>query len=857
MDKFSYIEKLRHEAEQQLKEGANQADFSHLKEFNQLLQELEVYHIELEMQNEELRHTRDRLQIEEEKYFGLFELSPVGYVTVDLDYKIKELNITACEILNLEKITAVGTDFRKFVMPEFQDDFYFFVRDILQNSSRLQCEIQLVSTDKKIFDAQLDTIAHRDKFGNPCELRLVVTNISKWKKQESKLRLSEERFRFLSNLPDPVIVHINGVIVYVNKLGIDIYGYSEGNILGKNILDFIYQEDRAIVISNMSKKMQGLPFLTEYEIRLVDLQNNIRNAELKVTTIDYDNKNAEIVLIRDITVHKQTELALRDYAAFHAVKSIIRSNYSNDDTDYIWSVFIESLLREFRCMGTAVFKYKSDCYGCVSLAGKFSLSIDEYSLYVALEEMMGTKFPLVNEFGMLKDFYLVDNEGNKVSHQDTDDNFGLIPFMIDGSLHYVLAISFSDKIQNSKRKIDRINELLDDFKWFSFVNKSDKVQPIYDISRLKNEFLACISHEIRTPLNPIIGFITYLLNEFKLPSEAVEILKIMENSSKDLLHTLNALLDMSKLLAGSIELCLEPFNFKDAVTSLANQYKFKANALAYEFVVSIDEKLDNIYIGDSAKINQSVANILDNAIKFSFKSGSRIVFKVYEESYDDSETLANIKISVSDEGIGIREDFIPYVVQAFGKANNTQIYNQKGIGLGLAIASKLIELMQGRLAIESRENAGTSVAITLPLSKEKSVEKQNWSDGTIEKKKILVAEDDDANKFLLESILSMSNRYELTFAQNGEEAYSKFLADQYDLILMDIKMPRLDGESATIKIRQHETYSNKSKVPIIGVTAQAAVGSKEKYIQSGMNDVLFKPFDNTILLSTIENLLHK
>jgi signal transduction histidine kinase/ActR/RegA family two-component response regulator len=367
-------------------------------------------------------------------------------------------------------------------------------------------------------------------------------------------------------------------------------------------------------------------------------------------------------------------------------------------------------------------------------------------------------------------------------------------------------------------------------------------------NQAKSEFLANMSHELRTPLNGIIGFSQVLENQlFKdLTEKQQKYFNFIKDSGNHLLELVNDILDLAKIESGKIKIKKNPFDFGKMLKRSPSIIQTSVDKKGLEFVVNIKSDL-GWFNGDETKIKQIVFNLLSNAMKFT-EPGNRIGIDAIVE--DNS-----FKVTVWDEGIGIPEDFLKKIFDPFEQVKAARISTEKGTGLGLAISKKLIELHQGTITVTSKLGEGSRFIVDLPgrISTGEQVIKKSISQlnkiisdsDLTEDITILVTEDNEENRELIKAVL---NTYNLDFAVSGEKAVTMASEKKYDLILMDIQLPGIDGVEAMRQIRK-----NSGKyIPIIALTAFAMKGDEEKYLHEGFDGYISKPLNIELLKEEIE-----
>lgn len=373
----------------------------------------------------------------------------------------------------------------------------------------------------------------------------------------------------------------------------------------------------------------------------------------------------------------------------------------------------------------------------------------------------------------------------------------------------------------------------------------------------KEQFLANMSHEIRTPMHAISGMTKILQRNKTLPSQNA-FLKAMRTSSDNLIVILNDVLDLSKIEAGKLDIENMPMNPKSVVENVVQTLQFKAEEKGLILNYQIGSEVPSLVMGDSTRLNQILLNLTGNAIKFTEKGKITISLKKENDQ---------LKFSVKDTGIGIDKDKLDTVFQAFEQAKTTTTRIYGGTGLGLSISKQLTELQGGKIWVESEVKKGSVFYVLLPIvladsnaiSQDILTEEQlKVMANSLKGLRILLAEDNDFNQMIAQDDLSFYiETVQIDTVENGELALEKFKKNDYDLILMDVQMPEMNGFEATQAIRQFEETSNKNPIPIIAMTASLLKSEIDNCYDAGMDSYIPKPYKMQELIGTIYYTLKK
>ncbi|MBG4134036.1 ATP-binding protein [Pseudomonas aeruginosa] len=357
-------------------------------------------------------------------------------------------------------------------------------------------------------------------------------------------------------------------------------------------------------------------------------------------------------------------------------------------------------------------------------------------------------------------------------------------------------------------------------------------------NRAKSDFLAMMSHELRTPMNGVLGMLQ-LLETTEQTREQAEYTALATESTEHLLKVINDILDFSRIERGALELECIPFNLLELVQGSALVFQHSAQQRGLALELQIQAGLENIEVcGDPTRIRQILVNLLGNALKFTEEGAIHLSLEWQALDHD----VLWLTCAVHDSGIGISPERLEHMFDAFQQADSSISRRYGGTGLGLAIARTLAERMGGTLQAESKEGSGSTFTLEIPLPFQQSPAHRQQAAGAAAPvaagQEILLVEDNPVNQTVIEAMLR-SLGYRVTLVADGIQAVRSAERQRYDAILMDCRLPVLDGYSATREIRAQE---NGRRVPIIALTANALQGDRENCLQAGMNDYLAKPF---------------
>lgn len=631
-------------------------------------------------------------------------------------------------------------------------------------------------------------------------------NITEYKNAVEIIRQSENDYRRLINgMVETVwIIDTDGSLLDVNKAAVDLLGYSREELLELGLKGIDVQQPHKV--SELARRMENDKFQV-FETRHRTREGKVIPVEVSSSLIEYRGKQAILSVARDITERKVTENRLRLLS-----RSVEQSPVGILITDR--DGFIEYTNAAF----TRMSGYQpGEVLGKTPRILKSGRQDDSFYKDLWNTILSGNEWhgELMNK-KKNGEFYWAD-----VSISPVYNSAGELT-------HFV---SVREEITEKKKMIEDL---------IAAKNKAE------ESDRLKSAFLANMSHEIRTPMNGILGF-TDLLKEPQLSGEDRDhFIKIIESSGQRMLSTINDLIDISKIESGMIEMEYSDVNVHEQLLLLFNFFKPEATLKGLKFVYRSEKTFENlVMVSDKLKLVAILTNLLKNAIKYTLEGSVEFGYRIENNA---------VLFFVSDTGIGIEKNRQDAIFERFVQEDISISRSFEGSGLGLSISKAYVDMLGGRIWLESVKGKGSDFYVLLPLRKDGSINQpplviQAKDDETdiLQQLTVLVAEDDEVGRLFLSTILEKRCK-KVLFVTNGLEAVNTFNENPgIDLILMDIRMPLLDGYKATQKIR--ETNQN---VVIVAQTAYAMAGDKEKALEAGCNDYITKPLNRKLLMDLIE-----
>ncbi len=376
------------------------------------------------------------------------------------------------------------------------------------------------------------------------------------------------------------------------------------------------------------------------------------------------------------------------------------------------------------------------------------------------------------------------------------------------------------------------------------------LQKSEEISELKTYFMSNMSHELRTPLNAIMGVVENELEAHENNEKLKESLEIIKGASFSLLSNVNDILDFERIENQELSLDESTFDPKTLLRQLSKNWSVQAESKGLKFILEIDNETPDLVLGDSQRFIQIINNVLANAVKFTITGSIKLKLKCFMKP----DSTCQFSFKISDTGVGIEEDYKETLFSSFNQMRHNHKRQFGGIGLGLTIVKHLVDKFNGTITIDSEAHKGTDVFIELPLKlMEESTTTLEESEVQPKPLHILLVEDNKLNQLVMKKMFNANSNFVFRTVNNGQEALDMLSANIFDVVLMDLQMPVMDGYEATKNIREGSLKNINKHIPIIAVTADATEKTKKITLELGMNYYMTKPVNKDLLFQNIYN----
>lgn len=735
------------------------------------------------------------------------DIAGVIIITIRADQTVEYINKKGCELLGYSKEEIEDKNwFDLFVPVNARQELKKLFDSVIQGKHTFKdtYESSILTRNGEIRLIQWSNSCVRNEHG------VITTSIS------SGEDITEKRKReaFINTLNEQIsdVVLINnpkGIITYVSPSLNKVLGYKAEDVLGRNMLDFVHRDDQQEVVQLYHKLLSHSTGSFFYKHRVRTIANNYIWIEGESRNLLNDPNIGGIVsnfrnISERISLEERFKILFElspDALLLVDDKGIIDCNNA--------SLKMLSCKNKNELLGQSPYfyspKYQPD--------GKLSLK----------------KSKEMNEIATRQGYHSFDWLHKNFNGGVFPVEVSIIPLEKLGK--NISLIRWHNIMQRKRFEL----ELL--------MAKSEAEAT----SKAQEEFLSTMSHEIRTPLNAVIG-LSHILLEENPRKDQIENLKTLKFASQNLLSLINDILDYNKIQSGKIKLEQIDINLEQLITGLLKSAQPKAEEKKIQLQFSKKGDIPEVVIGDPTRLSQVLNNLLSNAVKFTRKGSVAVEVSLA----GDYEKEVDIKFEIKDTGIGIPKEKLATIFEQFTQANSATTRKYGGTGLGLSITKKLLELMGAQILVSSTEGIGSIFYYTLRFEKKKSQPQKAAEVLPISESlehlnlSILLVEDNEINQMVVSKFIRKWG-IEVDIAGHGEIGIKKAKAKNYNLILMDLQMPDIDGFTTTMRIRE-DGYTG----PIVALTAEVLFDVKDKVLRAGMNDIVGKPFKPQYLFEKIK-----
>jgi two-component system, sensor histidine kinase len=707
----------------------------------------------------------------------------------------------------------------EYIHPDDRERVLFVIQTSIQTGTIFELEHRVRRVDGSLGWSHSRAVPVRNAQGEIVEWFGAASDITERKRAEEALRESEERFSksFHSNPAPMAVTDIEtGRVIDINAKWLQMLGYTRDEIIGRTTIElgiWANSDKRPGVI----RRLRSEGSLREVPNEFVTKSGEIRHALWSGEVIEYGGKSVLLSLVYDITERKRVEESL----------SVSEEKFRAVFEGAMESIYLQNLQGRFLDVNRNA--YEQLGYSKDEMLQMTPLDIDANASLVPerIQRILDDGSLSFETFLVCKDGSIFSGEINSKVIQYGGENI-ILTVVRDVTERKKLELSLRDLAESLEDRVRR------------------RTAELEQANLAKDQFLANMSHEIRTPMAGVLGMTEILLHQ-ELPEKAQDDLEMIRSSAESVMTLINDLFDLSRISQGRLEFRPIEFDVRAMIKNAIDPFEFQARSKDLDFILSIDESVPSQILCDKDRLAQVLKNLVSNAIKFTEQGFVRVHVKAEK---NDEDTL-RLNFTVADSGMGIPKNKQKDVFNAFTQLDPSYSKKFAGMGLGLAISKSLVEGMGGEISVESTKGHGSTFRFYVTcgiVTEEQEPTAPSITLHDLPPMTILIAEDNAVNRlFLRRSLVTSGHR--VGEAENGRHALKKLKDTHFDLVLMDVQMPEMDGVEATRRIRSGK--HGRADIPIIALTAYAMKGDREKFLEGGMDGYVTKPVDFGELARTI------
>ncbi|MCW3072451.1 MAG: histidine kinase [Bacteroidetes bacterium] len=751
----------------------------------------------------------------------LLEASLDPLITISTEGKITDMNEALANITGISREKLTGTDFFDyFTEPQKAREVY---EEVFANGSVADSPLTLRHKNGKLTDVLFNGSVYKDDTGNVLGVVIVARDVTAQK------LLSKYSLSLIEASLDPLVtISTKGKITDMNQATVNITGITREKLTGTDFFDYFTEPQKA---REVYQEVFAKGSVADSPLTLRHKNGKLTDVLFNGSVYKDDRGNVlgVVIVARDVTAQKllsKYSLSLIE-ASLDPLVTISTEGKITDMNQA--TVDITGITRE-KLTGTDFFDYFTEP----------QKAREVYQEVFAKGSVADSPLTLRHKEGKLTDVRF----NGSVYKDDRGNVLGVVIVARDVTEQKRIATELTE----AKVFAELATEIAEQAK-----SKAESATQIAEAAvKSKQQFLSNMSHEIRTPMNAIIGF-TKVVLKTELSKKQHEYLNAIKISGDALIVLINDILDLAKVDAGKMTFAHTPFKLSSSISAMLHLFETKIQEKNLELIKKYDPSIPEVLLGDPVRLHQIILNLVGNAVKFTSEGTITVSVRMLKE---DAE-LVTVEFAITDTGIGIPESKLGNIFDDFQQATSGTSRLYGGTGLGLAIVKQLVEPQGGSITVKSKVGKGSTFAFCLSFLKTKATADAETDIGIeleagIKNVRILVVEDIALNQLLMKTLLEEFG-FEMDIAGNGKIAIEKLQSNSYDIILMDLQMPEMNGFEATEYIRKQLN----SQIPIIALTADVTTVDVEKCKAVGMNDYISKPIDDKLLYSKIIKYLQQ